>query len=227
MNKLFKCIGYGISLFLLQACAVDPAQVIPRKVASYETDAKPTPWEMQYAALYADLGKQARVNKPINLCHKNEVLYVKIHNHSSLNSDKFTDIVMSTLEKNRFFDEVVTRTPTIYINVVPEIAKKLPDGRLWYDLDDPLTIGQIKNLYPERNLMILEVRMQEFSPTGPLTVTVSLINAEDTSTLVVWRNSRNVWYSVEHTQVKDMMQDINRWLDKVKEICKCQCLTND
>jgi hypothetical protein len=223
--KIAACKLLALLFFpLLQSCAVDPSEVLPNRAASYESKHEYTPWNNQYAVLFESLGKRAKVNKPINLCKKSDVLYVKMHNHSSLDSYEFQDIVMSTLEENVFFDEVVTSQPTIYINVRPEIAKVLPDGGLWYDTDDPLTIGQIRQLYPEQGLMILEVRMQQLSKTGAIVVNVSLIDPSDGSTIVLWGNTRSVWYIVGDSPARSMMEDINTWLAGVDEICECQCL---
>ena len=132
---------------------------------------------------------------------------------------------MSNLSRNCFFKKVVTREPTIYINVEPELYERLPDGSKWYDTDDPLTIRQIRHLYPDDELLILEVRMQQFKKTDPLVVTLNLIDPSDGSSIVLWRHARAVWYWEHDTQTASMMRDFNHWFESVDWYCTCKCNT--
>ena len=192
-----------------------------------EKERRPSFVAYQYSSIgtpLGSIGEEILIKKPVNLCTRRDILYVKMHNHSSLSSDYFEDAVMGTLQKNTFFSEIVTRQPTVFINVVPpEMGKRLPDGRVWYDEDDPLTIGQIKHLYPEDDLMILEVRLQEFSSSEPISITANLIDGYDGSTVLIWRSERAVWYRAEDMQAKKVMREFNKWLENVDEICECQC----
>lgn len=210
---------------LISGCRVDPyADVLPTYDWAKQEQYAP---ETRLDYLYNTLGPNARIKKTVNLCNKADMLYVKMHNHSSLNSDEFMDIVMRTLERNTFFKEVVTREPTIYVNVEPELGERLPDGDMWYDADDPLTIGDIKQRYAHKNFLILEVRMQGFGEYEPLTVTASLIDPNTHSTIVMWREQRAVWYWIGGTQTDDMMEDINEWFANVDKFCECECNRED
>jgi hypothetical protein len=177
----------------------------------------------KYAYQYRHAPTIAKINKVPNLCSKNAVLYVKIHNHSSINSDAFTNIVMTTLEDNEFFDEVVTRTPTIYINVEPDLFEETPSGIRWYDTDDPLSIYEIKKRYPDVNFLILEVRMQEFDRYDPLVVSWDLIDPNGGVSIASFRQSQAAWYWANDTQTKRMIKDFNHWFNTVNQYCECQC----
>lgn len=180
--------------------------------------------EVKFDYMYKHVWPTAQVNKVINLCRKEgAILYVKIHNHSSINTDAFTDIVMTTLQKNVFFDEIITRTPTIYINTAPQLFEVLPDGRRWYDNDDPLTIGDIKNRYPDKPLLILEMRMQEFKKNEPLMVTLNLIDPDDNRSIVFFGKSQAAWYWAQDTQTEKIIDDFNHWFWYVDQYCKCNC----
>lgn len=178
-----------------------------------------SPWSDQYLLLKPWLS-QIAINKPINLCDRGGLLYVKMHNHSSLSSAYFEDAVMVTLQHNHFFDRIVTREPTVYINVEPYSPEERDDDTLWYDTDDPLTVGQIRKMYPERDKLILEVHLQEFSKNEPIVMTLNLINPDDGSTIIFWRRSRAVWNRTEDMQAVPLIRDFNRWMNDVHHQCR-------
>lgn len=185
-------------------------------------------WHDQYKS-FVNTHPYATINKPVDLCEKRDVLYVKMHNHSSVSSAYFEDAVMVALQDNDLFRKVVTRQPTVYINVEPYSPQRLEDKRYWYDTDDPLTIAQIKKLYPEPGLLIMEVWLQEFATTSalakntnvtkPVGMTVNLIDPTDGSTIVFSQNSSNIGYYRQGMRSVSMVDAFTHWFDAVAASC--------
>lgn len=227
MNKrLWSCL---LSTAFLAAC-YGPLEEYQRTTVDindekfYVVETKEEREQGKFSYMYSHVPSGAKINQMPNFCDmEGATLYVKMHNHSSINSDAFANIVMTTLEQNDFFGEIVTRTPTIYINVEPDLSEVSDTGERWYNTDDPLSIYQIKKRYPDPNLLILEVRMQEFAKYDPIVVTWDLIDPNGGRSILSLRESQAAWYWPADTQTKAMIDEFNFWLRRVKQYCDCDC----
>ena len=133
-----------------------------------------------------------------NNIYNKKLIYLKMNNHSTINSDLFEDQLMKYLLKRRLFRKIVTRSPSLYINVERDEIKKVND-HYWFDRTDPLNIEQIE-LYYLRNKsgLVLEANLQgevpssnQYSLMNQLSFWIKLIDAKKGKVLFYARSTSN------------------------------------
>lgn len=101
-----------------------------------------------YLPIGNDADVRITVNHGIDTNQFRKVLYVSTDMHGVLNWYGYQDYVMEAFRQLDFFDEVVTRQPTLFVNVLPPTpSKKFDNNTLWYDVDDPVSMSDILKQY--------------------------------------------------------------------------------
>lgn len=110
-----------------------------------------------------DADIQVTVNQGVDTNQMRKVLYVQTEMHGVVNWNTYEDAVMNGLRELNFFDEVVTRKPTIYINTSPNentpIALK---DKHWFDVNQPAPYQALSKQYGD-HFLIAQVTLRNQS----------------------------------------------------------------
>lgn len=129
----------------------------------------------------------------------NRLVYLKMNNHSTINSDLYEDQLMKYLLKRKLFRKIITRSPSLYINMKPEEIVKVNDD-YWFDRSDPLNNDQITRYFlKNKSGYILETYLQgetmpntnRYNLVNRLAFWVKLIDAKNKKTLFYARSTSN------------------------------------
>ena len=155
------------------------------------------------------------INKPVNTDQFRDVVYVKMNNHSSVNSYEFQDYTMRAFEGIGFFDKVVTSEPTAYINTGPIVGQNIA-GKTWYETSDPVDIKSLRGRY--ENFVIAEVTLREDKPSQGkriknLSFEIKFIDPNNGQTLSIISSQGRSWGGVDKTLVNPVLNTTRDWLN--------------
>lgn len=101
-------------------------------------------------------------SEQINTKNFKPMVYVKMNNHSTMNSDIYENYIMHAINKMQFFKKVVTKPPTIYINTEPNEISKTPANEDWFDRVDSQSIHDLRQVYGRTgDFLIAETTLRE------------------------------------------------------------------
>jgi hypothetical protein len=88
------------------------------------------------------------VNHGVDSNQFRKTLYVSTDMAGVLDWMGYQDYVMEAFRQLNFFDEVVTRQPTLFVNTTPQTPTKIYDDKdLWFDVVDPVSLSEIARQY--------------------------------------------------------------------------------
>jgi hypothetical protein len=97
------------------------------------------------------------INQGVDTSQYRKVLYVSTDMHGVINWYGYQDYVMEAFRQLNFFDEVITREPTLYVNTSPpRPTKRYDEHKFWYDMVDPLSLSDILTQYGP-NVLVAKV----------------------------------------------------------------------
>lgn len=96
------------------------------------------------------------VNQGVDTNQLKKVLYVQTEMHGVINWNTYEDTVMNGLRELNFFEEVVTRKPTIYINTTPPLATPtINKDKPWFDMNKPAPYQVLSEQYGDHYLIAI------------------------------------------------------------------------
>ena len=149
--------------------------------------------------------------------YKNKLVYLKMNNHSTVNSDLYEDKLMKYLIDQQLFRKVITRSPTLYINVKSDEIKKI-HHKYWFDRTDPLNIEQIYRYFlKNKEGLVLETSLQgdmpnrnRYSLINKLSFWAKLIDVKNGQVLFYARSTSNS--SKLQRLYSPVFNKLQRWL---------------
>lgn len=96
--------------------------------------------ESGYLPIGNDADVRITINQGVDTSQYRKVLYVSTDMHGVADWYGYQDYLMESFRQLGFFDEVVTRQPTLYINAIPPTpTKQYSDKKVWFDMTDPVS----------------------------------------------------------------------------------------
>lgn len=122
------------------------------------------------------------VNQGIDTNQFKKVLYVQTEMHGVINWNTYEDTVMNSFRELNFFDEVVTRKPTIYINTTPPVSTAITlKDKVWFDMNQPAPYQVMGQQYGDQYLIAkatLRNQSAEVDDLNAFYFEVKLINSK-------------------------------------------------
>lgn len=148
--------------------------------------------DLGYLPVGNDSEVRITVNHGVDTNQFRKVLYVSTDMHGVLDWYGYQDYVMEALRQLDFFDEVVTRQPTLYVNTLPPIpTKEYDEKKLWYDVVDPVSLSEISRQYGPHVLVaktILRSKSSDFGDFNAYSFQLQLI--DPTTSRVLFQGSQ-------------------------------------
>lgn len=119
--------------------------------------------ELGYLPVGNDAEVLVTVNHGVDTNQFRKTLYVSTEMHGIIDQYAYEDYIMEAFRQLDFFDTVLTRQPTVYINARPPAPTKVyDDGTKWIDVLDPVTYPDIVKQYG-RNVMVAKAILRNKS----------------------------------------------------------------
>jgi hypothetical protein len=170
------------------------------------------------------------VNKPIDLCPYNKLLFVRVSNHSTWLTDPVRNSVMRAFHRrNRFFQDIKTSEPIAYINAKPYPGIPInEDDVLWYSENDPVTFAWLHRFLKEDKYLIADAILNETNIDAGLlrdySFELKLVDSEDGAVIVEFINIRASLNKKPEGVISNTIQRVNGWLERVEQLCAARAV---
>lgn len=148
--------------------------------------------DLGYLPIGSDNDVRITVNHGVDTNQFRKILYVSTDMHGVLDWYGYQDYVMEAFRQLDFFDEIVTRQPTIFINATPQTATIAYDPKkLWFDVVDPVSMSEIVRQYGPHVLVaktMLRSRSSDFGDFNAYSFQLQLI--DPTTSRVLFQGSK-------------------------------------
>lgn len=94
------------------------------------------------------------VNHSLDTNQYKSMAYVSIQMHGMAPWPEYQDYVMQGIKHFGFFDQVITRQPTVFINAPAFEPTQLVDGKNWIDVDNHIPYNSLVKKYGNHFLII-------------------------------------------------------------------------
>jgi hypothetical protein len=149
--------------------------------------------EFGYLPIGNDAEVKVTVNHGVDTNQFRKTLYVSSDMHGIIDWYGYQDYVMEAFRQLDFFDEVITRPPTLYVNTTPPIPTKSYDAnKKWYDMVDPVSMRDIVKQYGPNVLVaktLLRSKSDDFGNTNAFYFQLQLIDPN--TSRVVFQGSKS------------------------------------
>lgn len=161
-----RCIMLIIMAALLSACQSNFKQ--------------PKTNELGYLPVNNSADVQVTVNRGVNTEQFRKTLYVSTDMHGAIDWYAYQDYIMEAFRQLDFFDDVITRPPTLYVNTTPpKPTKVISKDKFWFDMTDPVSYPNISKNYGPNVMVakaILRNRTDELGTLNAYTFQLQLVD---------------------------------------------------
>ncbi len=121
--------------------------------------------QLGYLPVANDADVVISVNQGVDTNQFRKVLYVQVEMHGTMEWYAYQDYIMDAFREFDFFDEVITRRPTVHVNTTPPYPTLIPDkGEIWYDVTDTTPMRSLVQTYGH-NFMVAQAILRNKSPS--------------------------------------------------------------
>jgi hypothetical protein len=144
-----RYLGIILAMMLLASCASDFHQ--------------PKVNGLGYLPVANDAEVEIAVNQGIDTNQFRRLLYVQTEMHGTAEWYAYQDYIMTAFREMDFFDEVVTRRPTVHINTTPPTPTVFTArGKTWFDVTDKTPMRVLRQEYGH-NFMVAKATLRDIS----------------------------------------------------------------
>ncbi len=157
-----------IIILCLLGCAGDFHQVDPKSPG--------------YLPALIDAPVKVTINQGVDTHHYKPLVYVNIKMHGVSNWHEYQDYIMQSIKKLGFFEQVITREPTVFINHRAFDPTMIVGEKPWIDVDSRIPYQALLKAYGT-HFLILDVELYSKSthPNDLTSYTFELKMIEPTS----------------------------------------------
>jgi len=149
------------------------------------------------------------VNHGVDTNQFKKVLYVSTDMHGVLDWYGYQDYVMEAFRQLDFFDEVVTRQPTVFINATPQVATKVYDEeKLWFDVNDPVSMTEITKQYGPHVLIaktLLRSKSSDYGDFNAYSFQLQLIDPNTSRVLFQGSQQGGNTLGLDHNMINSVL----------------------
>ncbi len=145
----YRCIGILLAALLISSCASEFHH--------------PQVNQLGYLPVGNNANIEIAVNQGIDTNEFRQLLYVQVEMHGTAQWYAYQDYIMEAFREFAFFDEVVTRRPTVYINTTPPYPTLVFDDKnAWYDVTDKTPMRTLRQKYGP-NFLVAQATLRDIS----------------------------------------------------------------
>ncbi len=161
-----------------------------------------------YLPAASDAPVRVAVNHSLDTHVYKPLVYVDVQMHGVVNWPEYQDYIMTAVKHLGFFDQVITRQPTVYINKQALEPTQRVNDQDWVDVSTPLPINSLLDEYG-KHFLIMEVELNNRSSdpgdTATFSFEVKLIEPSSRRVLLVVSNQGFVRNGLDRTIINPVL----------------------